>query len=143
MSPRLLDASSILLLIKTRSRVFRNTPKNFIVLPLTIFEIGNALRTEAYLRKITTPEKAEALLYRISRIVNEMTAQKLEADDPMKILNPAGRCGLSFYDAAYLNAAVNGGYTLITEDTKLAREASNEGVEVLSTADIRDRPPID
>ncbi len=74
----------------------------------------------------------------ISGIVKKMRTQNLDVDDPVKVLNLAGKCGLTFYDAAYLNAAMVSGYTLVTEERKLAREASKEGIEVLTAADIQE-----
>ena len=136
MSPRLIDASSILNLIKVRSNALRDTPKDFVVLPLTIYELGNALRKEAYKTKTTTPETSEALLNIISWLIKDMGVYNLETDDPVKILNFAGRRGLSFYDAAYLYAAKKEGYALVTDDSKLHRETVKEGVEALSAADI-------
>ncbi len=138
MKPRLFDASSIIILIKMRSRVFRHVTEDFRILPLTIFEIGNVFRAEAYLTKTTSPEKAAVMLDGISGIVKKMRTQNLDVDDPVKVLNLAGKCGLTFYDAAYLNAAMVSGYTLVTEDRKLAREASKEGIEVLTAADIQE-----
>lgn len=136
MSRRLLDASSLLILFKRRSSLFFEAVE-LTVLPLTIFEIGNALRNEAYLTKTTTPEKASIMLEGLSKIVGKMQSYALEADDPVKILNVSGRSGLTFYDAAYLNAALEGGFVLVTEDKKLAREAAREGVKVLSATDIQ------
>jgi predicted nucleic acid-binding protein len=136
MSPRLIDASSILNLINARSSTLRDKPEEFVVLSLTIYELGNALRKEAYKNKTTSPEAAEILLNIISRLVNDMPIYRLEIDDPVKVLNLAGRHGLSFYDAAYLYIAKKEGYALVTDDSKLYRETVKEGVEALSAVDI-------
>jgi len=136
MSPRLIDASSILNLINARSSTLRDKPRDFVVLPLTIYELGNALRKEAYKNKMTTPEAAEILLNIISRLIEDMRVYDLEIDDPVKVLNLAGRRGLSFYDAAYLYVAKKEGYTLVTDDSELYRETVKEGVEALSAVDV-------
>ncbi len=136
MSSRLIDTSSILNLINARSSTLRDKPKEFVVLPLTIYELGNALRKEAYKNKTTTPESAEILLNIITRLIEDMRVCDLEVDDPVKILNLAGRRGLSFYDAAYLYVAKKEGYALVTDDSELYRETVKEGVEALSAVDV-------
>jgi len=136
MSPRLIDASSILNLINARSSTLRDKPKEFVVLPLTIYELGNALRKEAYKNKTTTPEAAEILLNIISRLIKDMRVYDLGSDDPVKILNLAGRRGLSFYDASYLYVAKKEGYALVTDDSELYQETVKEGVEALSAVDV-------
>jgi predicted nucleic acid-binding protein len=133
MTKKLLDASSILIMFQNNSKALRDV-KEFRVLPLTIFEIGNAIRTEAYVRRTSTPENAAASLDGITRIVGRMGVEPV--DDPVGVLTLAGRYGLSFYDASYLWAATVGGYTLVTDDRKLAHEASSEGVDVLGADTI-------
>lgn len=133
MTSKLLDASSIIIMFQNRSTALRNTG-DFRVLPLTIFEVGNAFRKEAFVRKTSTPENAAATLDGISKIVKKMTVEPL--GDPVKILNLAGKHGLSFYDASYVSTAMIGNYTLVTDDKKLAREASSEGVDVLGADDM-------
>ena len=135
MTPKLLDASSIIIMFQNRSTALRRID-DFRVLPLTIFEIGNAFRKEAFVRKTSTPENAAAMLDGISKIVKKMAIESL--DEPIKIFNLAGKHGLSFYDASYLNTAIIGNYTLVTDDKRLAREASSEGVDVLGSDDVDD-----
>ena len=135
MSPKLIDASSILYLIKKGSETLRQ-PRDFLIIPLTKYEIGNALRTEAYLRKTINPETAETLLKIITPILYSMGISESEGDDLVNTLSLAGKCGLTFYDASYLYTAKKGACTLVTEDEKLARAASGEGLEVLSAANI-------
>jgi predicted nucleic acid-binding protein len=125
---KLLDASSILIMFQNSSKALRDT-ENYRVLSLTIFEIGNSFRTEAYVRKMSTPEDAAVALDGITRIVKKIAVVPI--NDTVAVLNLAGRHNLSFYDASYLWAAIDGGYTLVTDDRKLAREASSERVDVL------------
>lgn len=134
MSPKLIDASSILYLLKNRSEMLRQS-RGFLIIPLTIYEIGNALRTEAYLRKTIDPRTAETLLKIITPILHSMGISESGGDDLVNTLSLAGKCGLTFYDASYLYTAKKESCTLVTEDGKLAKAASREGVEVLSAAD--------
>lgn len=135
MSPKLIDASSILYLLKKRSETLRQS-HDFIIIPLTSYEIGNALRTEAYLRKTINPETAEKLLKVIIPIIHSMNISQSEGEDLVNTLSLAGNSGLTFYDASYLYAAKKEACTLVTEDDKLAKAASREGLEVISAAHL-------
>jgi len=93
MTAMVLDASSLLLLIKSRGVEASDTLRDAATVPLAVYEVGNALRTSL-------------------------------------------RHGLTYYDAAYLAAALSLGAPLITDDRHLAEAARRAEIQTADTASL-------
>lgn len=120
----LLDASALLLLIKTANATSTvECLQQSLILDLTFYEIGNAIWKESTLTKFLTPKETETLgtiaqtiLAKTSRLANDAKAFQ-------KILEVAQTERLSFYDSSYIFAAKETALTLVTEDKELKTKA--------------------
>ncbi|MGA2198477.1 MAG: type II toxin-antitoxin system VapC family toxin [Nitrososphaerales archaeon] len=115
----LFDSSAILnLLHEGRGRALIGG----CTLDLAGYELGSAIRRQVYVeRALSVAEGVSAL-----RVLEEMTASmaRARASSLPAILESACREGLTFYDASYLTAAVEGGHRLVTDDERLLKVAA-------------------
>ena len=88
---------------------------------LSLYELGNALWKQVY-QKVLSLEEATLVLDALTSVHSRM--KKVCEPDPLKALEIAVREGLTYYDAAYIQAAVEKGMVLVTEDKKLLEAAS-------------------
>jgi len=127
----LFDASSIVNLVKRG--VVKPLAGN-ATLDLAVYEAFNAVWKEhAVLGRIDG--ETAGRLARILAGVFELMDLLSAAGSAEAILGLAVDTGLTFYDAAYLYKAGERGYTLVTDDKRLLREAAGR-VEALSTAQL-------
>ena len=133
----LMDASSLLLLIKKRGVEAADTLRDAATVPLAGYEMGNALRASVQVHREMTPEAAEATLGNIHtcltymRIVDQSSFQAMT-----ETLRVSLRHDLTYYDAAYLAAASTLGAPLITDDRRLAEAAIKAGIQTADTASL-------
>jgi predicted nucleic acid-binding protein len=135
MSRTLLDSSAILNLFRVRGKAAMPILAQSSTLSLTPYEIGNALRTEAYLRRTTTPEKAERALTDIMLLLGLTEIIHPDPREAAETLRIAGKNSLTYYDASYLHTAMKG-QGLATEDSRLAEAAKREGILILTASQL-------
>ena len=102
---------------------------------LTIYEVLNALWKEVHLLNKLSPKEASSLVEDFTDLLQEMIIldpKGLEQD----ILRIAISKRITAYDASYIALAMKQGLTLITEDKKLFRAASDL-IKVLSLNNIQ------
>jgi predicted nucleic acid-binding protein len=124
-----IDASSLLTLIKQQAEHAHDTLKQGITVPLIYYEIGNALRTSAVHLKHITPEEAESTLENLHKALALVTITPQDnIQDSNKILQNSIKYNLSYYDSAYITSAIKHNASLLTEDNKLAKAAKRANI---------------
>ncbi len=108
---------------------------NYSVLDLTIYEMGNILWKEGYLSKNLTKEEVASLASTTQQTLALVERISIGSQDLVRTLELAENEGLTFYDASYLQAAVDRNLLLVTEDGKL-RRAAKKHVTVLAASDL-------
>ena len=112
----LFDASALLNLVRRlREESLKILEENYI-LTLTIYDVGNALWMEARLSRRLTMDEAEAMMRAIITPIEFM--QVIELQDPIEVLRISNEIEITFYDAAYVVAALRRGLILVTDDRR-------------------------
>jgi predicted nucleic acid-binding protein len=128
-----LDASTIITLVKRQGDLSIDALEGSITLALAYYEIGNALRTETELTRALTTSEANRLLYIFYRLLTVITIKEpTTADEAIKILDIARETDTSFYDAAYLTQAKVGEIPLATEDKRLGKKVKKNGIRTIN-----------
>ncbi|MGQ9469722.1 MAG: type II toxin-antitoxin system VapC family toxin [Nitrososphaerales archaeon] len=86
-------------------------------LNLAFYELGNAVWKQVHIQKGMTMDEANMVLDSLIEIFRRMKKPKKE--DALKTLEIAIKESLTYYDAAYINAAIENSLTLVTDDEKL------------------------
>ena len=86
-------------------------------LSLAFYEVGNAVWRQVHVHKSITREEGDLVLDSLMEVVRRM--EKIEVEKPLEILRIAVEENLTYYDASYLQAAIEKDLTLITDDKKL------------------------
>lgn len=134
MMAQIIDASSLLLLIRNYGDQAAETLKTSSSIPLIYYEIGNALRTSASILHHITPEQAEETLGNIQTGLELMTLIRQEdTEDSKHILRNSLTHNLTYHDSAYLTAADKHRATLVTEDKQLAEAAKKANIPTIDT----------
>jgi predicted nucleic acid-binding protein len=129
---QVIDASSLLTLIKKVGAQARDILKNSITVSLVYYEVGNALRTSAVNLKHITPMEAESVLRNLHEILQLVAITPQDnIEDSVRILQNSITYRLSYYDSAYLTAAVKHSAALVTEDNKLAEAAREANLDTV------------
>lgn len=102
-------------------------------LNLAFYELGNAVWKQVHLYKALTPEEGGEALDALIEVLRKMREAPIE--DASAILNIAVGEGLTYYDAAYIHAAIKNGATLVTDDEKL-RSIANKHVETITSEEL-------
>ena len=97
------------------------------VLDLTLYELGNIVWEENRASGGEPGEAAEKMKA-IVRLISIMDIWRIDPGEMAAIAENASRHGLTFYDSAYLTAALKGGTSLVTEDTDILRAADKAGL---------------
>ncbi len=117
----LIDASSIYILAKEgRFEVLLGQS----TLSLAIYELGNAILKDVRVFKSISVEEGMRAVNFLRRILERMDIRTIDGHED-RILKLAEELQLSFYDAAYLQLAVELGAPLVTEDEVLKRVAGS------------------
>jgi len=106
------------------------------VLPLTYYEVGNAIWKMHHLIKKLDREEAISLLEVSMKLLDRLKIIECSRDDSSEIVNLALDQNLTFYDASYLFVATKHQLSLITDDGKLSKIATNLKIENRSSAAI-------
>jgi predicted nucleic acid-binding protein len=124
MKPHLLDASSLMLLMKTaNTQTTLNCLGASCILDLTFYEVGNAIYKDTCLTKFLTKKESETLKNRVQKVLSKTQSIASEPDQFQKILDISENEKLTFYDASYLFVAKEKGLILVTEDKQLNAKA--------------------
>lgn len=86
---------------------------------LAFYEMGNAVWKQAYVYKTLSINEANIILDAFMEVF--MKLKKPEKENSLEILKIAVKEGLTYYDAAYIQAAVENNLTLVTDDEQLYR----------------------
>jgi len=136
MKRHLMDASSLMLLMKTASiQIELNYLRTSSILDLTFYEVGNAIWKETRLTKFITKEESEVLRNRVQTVLAKTERIPCEANSFQRILDVSASEQLSFYDASYLFNAKEKGLVLVTEDKEL-RTKAEKSIEVRNVASL-------
>ena len=122
-SKYLLDASAVYpLVLKLRENVL-NYIDRFVVLDLTIYEVGNVIWKEFRRGRIANLRAVTRLF---EELFSNIAVLRLETR-LHEVLELAIRENLTFYDASYLYTARSYGMKIVTEDSDLLKfpEAMN------------------
>ena len=134
MTTQIIDASSLLLLIRNYGDQAAEALKTSSSIPLIYYEVGNALRTSASILHHITPEEAEETLGNIHTGLELMTLIRQEnTEDSIHILQNSLTHNLTYYDSAYLTAADKHKVALVTEDKRLAEAAKKANIPTIDT----------
>ena len=123
----LFDASAII-------NLFRNDRAEIILKGCTInlagYEVGSAIRRQIKVQKTLSNSDGAELLKGLQDTVDAM--ERVKVTSLVLVLENAIKEGLSFYDASYLTAAVEGGHRLVTYDEVLLRAARKylQGIQI-------------
>ncbi|MHA1713658.1 MAG: type II toxin-antitoxin system VapC family toxin [Candidatus Ranarchaeia archaeon] len=90
-------------------------------LGLTYYEIGNVMWKQVHLNKTFSLEEGEKVLKALSSVLQGMRV--IQDNRAIETLRLAIRYNLTFYDAAFLDAAIMYNFSLVTDDKKLGRIA--------------------
>ena len=113
----LFDASALLNLVRRLGEESLKILEENYILTLTIYDVGNALWMEARLSRRLTMDEAEAMMRAIITPIEFM--QVIELQDPIEVLRISNEIEITFYDAAYVVAALRRGLILVTDDRRL------------------------
>jgi predicted nucleic acid-binding protein len=117
----LFDASSIYLLAKEgRFEVLMGQS----TLSLAIYELGNAILKDVRVFKSISLEEGMKAVSFLGRVLERMAIRAIDGHED-RILKLAEELRLPFYDAAYLQMALELGAPLVTEDEVLKRVADS------------------
>jgi predicted nucleic acid-binding protein len=100
---------------------------------LTFYELGNAVWKQVYAYKTIDENEANKLLDALTEVF--MRLRKPEKENSLEILKIALKDGLTYYDAAYIQAAIENKLTLVTDDKQLL-EVGKKYVRVLTSDEI-------
>ncbi|MBA7478157.1 PIN domain-containing protein [archaeon] len=126
----LFDSSSIINLCSERKieRLLEGCTLN-----LAFYELGNAIWKQVHLHKALTQKEGSEALAALTEVYRQM--RELHVEDTSSILNVAVEEGLTYYDAAYLHAAIKNDAVLVTDDRRLHTAASKH-VETATSEEL-------
>jgi len=141
MKSYLLDASSLMLLMKTADT---QTTLTYLeascILDLTFYEVGNAIYKETCITSFLTKKESETLKSRIQKIFSSIEKLAPAPDQFQHILGISENEKLTFYDSSYLFAAKENGLILVTEDKQLKNKAQKH-IETKNAATLSATKP--
>jgi len=88
-------------------------------LNLAFYEMGNAVWKQVHIYKTVRSDEANTVLDCLIEVFTRLKKPKTE--NALEILKIAIKEGLTYYDASYIQAAVNNGLTLVTDDEQLCK----------------------
>ena len=84
---------------------------------LTFYELGNAVWKQVYAYKTNDENETNKLLDALTEVF--MRLRKPEKENSLEILKIALKEGLTYYDAAYIQAAIENKLAQVTDDKQL------------------------
>jgi len=123
----LFDASSIQAVLRKLRGDAASILEGQTVLDLTLYELGNVVWKENRASS-GDPEEAVERVKAITKLLSIMKIHRIDPGEMAAIAENASRLSLTFYDSAYLTAALTANTTLVTEDTDILRAAQKTGL---------------
>ena len=102
-------------------------------LKLAFYELGNAVWKQVHLYKNIKPEEATVLLGSLIEVFDAL--KKSKDGNALDILSKALKEGINYYDASYIQAAIDNGLTLVTDDLQLYN-ASKKYVKTMKSDEV-------
>jgi len=131
----LYDASAIAIVLKRFGEEAVPALSGGATADLAKYEFGNVVWKECALLKRASPQEALRAVSMVPEVLGAMEVVAIEGGDYEEALKVALECGLSFYDASYIQLARRLGAALVTEDEELSRCARGLGLKVLRARD--------
>lgn len=123
MKGRLFDASAVVNIIVNRGSEATKLLGNYIILDLTIYEVGNSIWRLCYLEKKITYDEACKFLKSFLSLTQHMMVLSINGIEENAKKYSLEK-GLTFYDASYVAVSENQNLLLVTDDDRLAKVAS-------------------
>ena len=123
----LFDASSIQAVLRKLRGDAASILEGQTVLDLTLYELSNVVWKENRASG-GDPEEAVERVKAITKLLSIMKIRRIDPGEMAAIAENASRLSLTFYDSAYLTAALTANTTLVTEDTDILRAAQKTGL---------------
>ena len=111
---RLFDSSAIINLCGERKL---DRLEGCYTLSLAFYEVGNAVWKQVHLYKTLTMEEGGTVLDSLTEVLK--TLKKVRVEKVLEVLKIAVEEDLTYYDASYLQATIENGFSLVTDDEKL------------------------
>lgn len=126
----LFDASSIQAAVRRLRGQAAQVLEGGTALDLTLYELGNVIWKE---NRVNRGEPLEAVerVKALQRLLSIMEIRRIDLGEMAAIAENASMYGLTFYDSAYLTAALTTGMSLVTEDSEILRASEEAGLEAL------------
>lgn len=118
----ILDASALYPLLKKLGRGAASLLPRLMILDLTKYELGNIIWKEYRLGHVKNWEKP---VEQLSKIIGELPAYSIDAENLKEVEKIAVERDVSFYDASYVYTAETQNLKLITEDEDLLKKCRN------------------
>jgi len=116
----LFDTSALLNIIRDLGSDSLALLRDGYVLPLTIYEVGNAMWKEATLLNRISIEEALLTLRHVKNTVNKFM-KTVDLEDANLALKLAHQLKITYYDASYIAVACELDAKLVTDDHELRR----------------------
>jgi len=131
----LLDASSLLNIVRRLGEEALSVLRGSSVLDLTVYEVGNGVWSLVYLHKEIKYDEGVRLMRTMARMFAELEVLGVRGR-LFEAYDVAVKESLTFYDASYVVAAESAGLILVTDDAKLGEKAKKY-LSVLSSKDLQ------
>jgi predicted nucleic acid-binding protein len=132
----LFDASSVLPITSNmdEQRALRLFANGYL-LDLTKYEVGNAIWKQYALRHSIDEKELNQLFDLLGRILPKAKVVAVAAEDLADVAKIAVKEKATFYDSSYIASAKRWDFTLVTDDSHLAKLAAKE-VKVASSRQV-------
>lgn len=102
-------------------------------LNLAFYELGNSIWKQVYVYNAIDTDEACIILDSLTEVFLKLKKPKKE--NSLETLKIAVKEGLTFYDASYIQASLENGLTLVTDDKQLYRK-SKKYIRVITTDEL-------
>jgi len=131
----LLDASSLLNIVRRLGEEALSVLRGSSILDLTVYEVGNGVWSLVYLHKEIDYAGGVRLMKALARMFTQLNVLGL-GEKLLEAYDVAIKEDLTFYDASYIIAAQSAGLRLVSDDAKLAEKAKKY-VSVISSMNLK------
>lgn len=133
MNRYLFDSSAIITVVE------RNEPEELFqgsTIDLASYELGNAVWKQVHLYKTLSLDDARIVFDALVSVFNKM--HRVQGVEPLSVLAVAAKEGITYYDAAYLQAAADKKLILVTDNKKL-KQAGSKYVDTITSREINQK----
>ena len=104
-------------------------------IPLALYELGNIIWKKTSLLNELTLEEAVELMKIVDAVLKHMVIYENNGLSPNSLIL-ALRENLSYYDSSFVQATIDLGYQLVTEDNQMRKISRELGIPVVSIKDV-------